>query len=324
MTSTMPNHEPQNGPPENREPAPEGAAQQPDAPGAEGTTPKEPGSTPPRDLAQRVWGSWPSLPAGAAPAAASTQPAPAAAPPPDVTDVDLEDERFDADLLRLEDRLRDTEDRLASFAQSMQEALRALGDTIHASTADLPAAVEAVVERRVNAVGDALLKLADMRAKLQEETGEAVKGLRSSFQVLEERLVETTQERVQASIERLVAEVREVRDEITRATTGPGAGPTVEAMEQRFRERVDELPTRGDFASIRGAIGNVASSLRTELAEAVQRIARIEAAVSSATPGGESPPAEEARPQQDAPPAEERSVEDPFDGRPLFGDFPDR
>ncbi|HWC32287.1 MAG TPA: hypothetical protein VG709_04090 [Actinomycetota bacterium] len=290
----------------------------------------DPAPSAPRDLAQRVWGSWPSLPAGAAPAAApERQSAPAAAPlEPDVAELDIDEEQFDADLLRLEDRLRDTEDRLTSFAESMQQALRTLGDTIRASTAELPGVVDRVVERRLNAVGDALLKLADLRAKLQEETAEAVKGMQASFQALEERLAETTQERVQASIERLVSEVREVREDVARTTgSTAGEGRVLEAIEHRLRDRVAELPTRGDFASIRGAIGTVASSLRGELAEAIERIGRIEqtlAGMASPAPERRADEAQEAaEPEAGPPPSQERSVDDPFDGRPLF-DFPER
>lgn len=316
----MPNHEPANGPPSQPEGRREDAAPAPDAVPAETGPSSEASPPPPRDLAQRVWGSWPSLPTGAAPAAAPpVAPTGPAAVGPVPADVDFEEEPLDADLFRLEDRLRDTEDRLSSFAASTQQALQSLGETIRASTADLPTVIEGVVERQLSAVGDALLKLADLRARIQEETGEAVKALAASFQALEERLAETTQHQVQASIERLAAEFRTVRDEIA---TGRGT----DAIEQQLRERVAELPTRGDFASIRGAIGTATSSLRSELAEAVRRIASIEEALGSIgtaalRPAEDTEPAPpEPEPPAPQPQSEATGIDDPFGGRPLFGE----
>ena len=243
-------------------------------------------STSPRDLAKQVWGSWPSLPSGTAPPSASPS-APASAPPlaprrplEPVSEAELDEaaeDELDADLLAIEDRLGGTEDRLESLMGSTRESLAALGETIRTSMQNLPSVIDGVVEGRLSTVGDALLKLADLRARLQEETTEAVESLRASFQSLEERLLASTQQRVEAAMNRLTAEVRDVRELVeqrlpTASIEGGAAGP----LEQDLRARVSELPTRGDLASIRGAIGAVASTLDGELAAALERIARIE------------------------------------------------
>jgi hypothetical protein len=261
-----------------QDPAPEPPAPAPPAP--EPQPPLE--NEEPADLASRLWGSNVSLPASARAAAPRpAEPLPPVMPEPVSPPTRATGRELRSLERRLEDQLRDHEAEIGRVAQATRVAVEKLAERVETTTADLRtrvettgaqlrASIEDLVERRLGSVGDALLKVAEARSRLQEETGQAVGSLRTSMRSLEDRVARS----VQPSREGDGALVKAITDRVDGAVGAASqridaVGQRVERVERRLAEP-QPAPGRDEIAAIRSAVSGLASSLRTELTEAVQ------------------------------------------------------